>query len=407
MKKIFALLSLGLCAVAVCAAQQVGNVSQAQMLGPRICLLQVYDWQENAAGDVTVTKGDPFYDGGWTTTIEAAGQEGYLTIEGGFTHYTVSQPLRVDYSAGTVTLEVTDDPIGTLTGTTTTVTDAGTITVDSTQYFYVVNEAWLVDGAALSDVKGEILEDGSIHIAGGFAYYIETTKTTTIRTKDGQTQVVNDETKTVSRLYRNTWLRVPNGTHEFVGVEDGQRHVVDVCIRQSGDTVYVANLYGYGMPEVHMELAAGGTMDFTCQPIRDIPDTMSPKGVGSWLNMTQTGSGLTAGNTGNATPDAITWGLTTPWDNEMTWPGFDSNKLTYADGSKFVVPGGEEPFTIGDVNRDGSVNITDVTTLIDHLLSGDFTDAIDFSAAGADCNQDGGINITDVTALIDILLGSN
>ena len=161
------------------------------------------------------------------------------------------------------------------------------------------------------------------------------------------------------------------------------------------------------MPEVHMELAAGGTMDFTCQPIRDIPDTMSPKGVGSWLNMTQTGSGVTAGNTGNATPDAITWGLTTPWDNEMTWPGFDSNKLTYADGSKFVVPGGEEPFTIGDVNRDGSVNITDVTTLIDHLLSGDFTDAIDFSAAGADCNQDGGINITDVTALIDILLGSN
>ena len=72
-----------------------------------------------------------------------------------------------------------------------------------------------------------------------------------------------------------------------------------------------------------------------------------------------------------------------------------------------MVPGGEEPFTIGDVNRDGSVNITDVTTLIDHLLSGDFTDAIDFSAAGADCNQDGGINITDVTALIDILLGSN
>ena len=200
------------------------------MLGPRICLLQVYDWQENAAGDVTVTKGDPFYDGGWTTTIEAAGQEGYLTIEGGFTHYTVSQLLRVDYSAGTVTLEVTDDPIDTLTGTMTTVSDTGTITVDSTQYFYVVNEAWLVDGAALSDVKGEILEDGSIHIAGGFAYYIETVKKTTIRTKDGQTQVVNDETKTVSRLYPATpgSRGAQRHAHEFVGVEDGQRHVVDV-----------------------------------------------------------------------------------------------------------------------------------------------------------------------------------
>ena len=89
MKKIFALLSLGLCAVAVCAAQQVGNVSQAQMLGPRICLLQVYDWQENAAGDVTVTKEEPYYDGGWRKTIAAAGQEGNLRTAGGLTRYTV------------------------------------------------------------------------------------------------------------------------------------------------------------------------------------------------------------------------------------------------------------------------------------------------------------------------------
>ncbi len=55
----------------------------------------------------------------------------------------------------------------------------------------------------------------------------------------------------------------------------------------------------------------------------------------------------------------------------------------------------------GDVNGDGSVNITDVTALINLLLSGNT------SAPAADCNQDSKVNITDVTALINYLLSGN
>ena len=55
----------------------------------------------------------------------------------------------------------------------------------------------------------------------------------------------------------------------------------------------------------------------------------------------------------------------------------------------------------GDVNGDGSVNITDVTNLIDLLLSGST-----ISNSAADTNRDGSINITDVTVLIDFLLNS-
>ena len=62
----------------------------------------------------------------------------------------------------------------------------------------------------------------------------------------------------------------------------------------------------------------------------------------------------------------------------------------------------EGPTSIrGDVNRDGNININDVTTLINYILSQDATD-IDLTAA--DCDPDGIINIGDVTKLINYLL---
>ena len=58
----------------------------------------------------------------------------------------------------------------------------------------------------------------------------------------------------------------------------------------------------------------------------------------------------------------------------------------------------------GDVIGDGNVNISDVTALIDYLLSGN---ASGINLSGADCNQDSSVNISDVTALIDYLLSGH
>ncbi len=60
--------------------------------------------------------------------------------------------------------------------------------------------------------------------------------------------------------------------------------------------------------------------------------------------------------------------------------------------------GGVEP---GDVDGDGNINISDVTALIDLLLSGGE------ALPSADVNGDGQVNISDVTALIDMLLSGN
>ncbi len=56
---------------------------------------------------------------------------------------------------------------------------------------------------------------------------------------------------------------------------------------------------------------------------------------------------------------------------------------------------------IGDTNRDGYVNISDVTSLIDYLLNGDDNS---INLLNADCNKDGKVNIADVTKIIDYLL---
>ena len=61
-------------------------------------------------------------------------------------------------------------------------------------------------------------------------------------------------------------------------------------------------------------------------------------------------------------------------------------------------------YTRGDVDNDGHVKISDVTALINYLLSGDAS-AVNLDAA--DCDLDGNIKISDVTALINYLLSGS
>ena len=374
------------------------GISSSQMPGARICFLHLYNWQANP-----VEEADPFRTGGWLTNA-VDGENGYLILEDGILDE-VSQPIKVDYSANTVTLEVTNnEPFGTIAGDTETTTAGGNvITVETTSYYYVVNEAWLLNQGPLADVQGIILDDGTIEIADGFAYYIETVKVTTITGK-GTTQVMTDTTRTATSLLRDTKLVKPNGKHEYVNESNGQTRIQDVYIRQSGDTVYVMNLYGYGWGENYMVLGEDGNVTYPGQPLRDLVDATYPDGDGVWYNMTYSGGTLTPGNVGSVTPDEITWGLTTPSDNDGRWYGWYDNRLYYTDGNTFVLP---ITSLRGDVNRDGAVTIGDVTTLIDHLLSSDYDESDEFSPINADANLDESISIGDVTTIIDYLLSGN
>jgi hypothetical protein len=58
---------------------------------------------------------------------------------------------------------------------------------------------------------------------------------------------------------------------------------------------------------------------------------------------------------------------------------------------------------LGDVNCDGYVNVSDVTTLISHILG---EEVAPFSAKNADVNHDNLINVSDVTMIIAYILGN-
>ena len=72
----------------------------------------------------------------------------------------------------------------------------------------------------------------------------------------------------------------------------------------------------------------------------------------------------------------------------------DMNKITF---NATLVPS----FVRGDVDMDNQVKISDVTALINYLLSGN-AEGINLQAA--DCDEDGQIKISDVTTLINYLL---
>ena len=84
-------------------------------------------------------------------------------------------------------------------------------------------------------------------------------------------------------------------------------------------------------------------------------------------------------------------------------------KAIYIDGTESVwsnvehvtiTATGNEPL-MGDVNGDGEINVSDVTTLINYAIN---PDGIDIIFEQADMNHDGLINVTDVTMLINLVI---
>lgn len=111
--------------------------------------------------------------------------------------------------------------------------------------------------------------------------------------------------------------------------------------------------------------------------------------------------------TGNQGPIVI---INLHADENFTGPANIGLKYSFfatIDGTQIILP--EESSNVqqlaqqikGDTNGDGLVNISDITALINYMLTGCSSS---FHTENADMNDDGNVNITDATMLITLVI---
>ena len=71
-------------------------------------------------------------------------------------------------------------------------------------------------------------------------------------------------------------------------------------------------------------------------------------------------------------------------------------------GEEITFTSGESPYTLGDVNGDKEIDISDVVAMVNHILGS--TSSTSFKPQAADINKDSNIDISDVVSLVNIIL---
>ena len=382
-------------------------LSDADMIGLNsVCFLYAYD----VMGDEPVAA-DPYYAGSgafwYPTTDEGLFFAGFYWDADGSTYYL---PLDIDYSTGEVALSwgilLKDD---TITGS------GGRNRTDTIRYELLVSQDYWENNEQ-NDCMGTLYTDGSIIFQDNYVYYTYEE----LRVYRNNTLQNTNVTETAT-MFVGTEILTANGELSYTKEQDGSAESSPVFMYQSNDTLFVGNMWNYGMPSSYMVLTSDGKAVYNCaefnpedsitylsNPIWDLPDNQLSGGLGMAYpvgSYTLDAEGyiddFTWGFEANATPDQITWEYTMPSNGYHFWYGFNDNVLRWTNGNQFVLPTPEPQGLRGDVDDNQNVDIQDVTALIDALLSSDW-DSINYDNADVDLN--GTVTINDVTVLIDFLL---
>ena len=375
---------------------------------PYVCFLYAYD----VMGEEHV-QADPFYAGSGAYWYPDASDglyfAGFYWNSSGSTYYL---PIDVDYWTGEValswgTLLEDDSVIGTSRNR-----------IDSVFYELLVSEAYWEDGEQ-ADCMGTLYQDGSIIFDDNYIYY------TYLEERVYRNRVLQSTNVTeTATMFVGTEILAANGVLTYNNEQDGSADESPVYMFQEDDNLYVGNMWNYGVPSSMMTLTGNGKAVYACaefdpvdsttylsNPIWDVNDTWIAGGLGMFYpvgsyELDEEGYIIdyTWGFEADVTPDKITWPYTMPSNGYHFLYGYENNVLKYTNGNKFVFPIVIGDFTRGDVDKSGTIDIADVTALIDALLTGQLDDTDDFSSDAADCDESQDVNIGDVTALVDYLL---
>ena len=369
---------------------------------PSVCFLYAYD----IMGEYPVPA-DPFYASGgaywYPDTSDGLYFAGFYWDDEGSTYYL---PLDIDYSTGEVALSwgllLRDD----------SVIGTGRNRTDTVWYEILVSQDYW-ENEEQNDCMGTLYSDGSIIFQDNYVYYAYKELRTYVNRV-----LTNTEVTETATMFVGTEILTANGELTYTREQNGRSETAPVFMYQVQDTLFVGNLWNYGVPNSYMILYPDNTFTYPCaeydsvedmtylyNPILDIDDTLISGGLGMFYpvgSYTLDDQGYIAdfiwGIEGNATPDQITWDFTMPCNGYHCLYGFENNVLRYTDGNKFIIP---YKIQRGDVNDDGQVDLKDIIALRDVLLLQDW-DSINFE--NADCNLDGTVDYSDRQPLIDYIL---
>lgn len=384
--------------------QSSTNSHSNTLMRDKIVFFNLYDWDTDYNGQVNVK---PYgNNGGWTTSMRDGYQNNYVYGDNLFIQG-ISQKMYIDYSNNSVWM-----PTFTLLGSIkyNDPFPAGYWN-DTLIHVYMINEDYLTRNAEPANIHGTLYDDGSVTFEDGLLFYYKAfihhyfkNRLTSIDTVEYTSYIIRDVT-----------LVVPNAKHEFK--TGSSNYATDAYMFQADDTTRVVmNLWGLGGHYGNvMYLHEDGSMRFPFQLIRELnvsqynfddyvfyPEFYNFAGSLDYVVYPED-------SYGTITDGVITWGTNTiadfyNWGAVMLngprargglYPGayfgiFGNNRLYYTEPNP-------EPL-LGDINGDGKVSISDVTTMIDMLLNGNEIPVWN------DINGDGHVTIGDVTALVDIIL---
>lgn len=357
---------------------------------------------------INIYDADPDEDGVDETYVSQLGYFGEIPIVLDMDNMTATFAVSDGYNVG---MEVMDE--------------IDTVQQGRYYYFYIyayVMWLWPEDYMAgeteeLVDIVGQIDTDGSIYFDQAMMYYYGIYRCIYRSTSLYSQPTLYQDWTRYQGMYASPSMRdmmfiTPNGQHEYTSDYDGEM-TNNVLMYQVADTVAVWNLYDLGMWGNYMVLSSDYTMEFPAQYVYDWYDSYdyeTEDGTidigGDFVNLyadvvDDEWENVEMGNTGTYNENEIVWTNTLLYNGNVDWDYYPANKLTYTDGSQFVVPAPPVTILLGDVNEDGEIDITDVTLLINAVLTGNLDD---INVDNADCDESGSIDITDVTKLISRVL---
>jgi len=350
-------------------------------------------YAEGSVSDATYAGALAGYITGKTTSSSAISNVAATTYAGGIAGYATSAIEDVDYEGEVSVTGTSSSYAGGIAGYT-----AGAI---AKSHSNATITGGLKAGGAAGYASGAITEtytEGTIttSVAGAYAAGIVghttagvsdcyTTMTVTATADDSYaTGIASYNTKTVARCYSLGNIAGYKASG-IVNVNYGSTAIIKnnaaLCPTINGKNVAlrVLNSYANGAPEPDQTNKA---IDNMAVSVNNVPQSLSDDPMNGY-----------AFPEASAKTKTFYTGL--GWDFENTWTMGESG---YPELKCFAT----KSITPGDVNNDGNITMSDVVTIISHIMG---TTLEGFNADAADLSGDSKVTLADVVLIIDKIMG--